>query len=286
MRYNTYSPKGETNKINLICALSFAIIISVFLGWIYTINSYIPFIIIRGSLAIGFGFVLAYIIQIITNLFNIIEKRTRIIIVSISVLVVFYSSWISFILFIYYGEFPPFFDYIYYWSHPTNFYNSIAEINLNGTWELKGAIVKKTVLLIVWIIEFLIITTIPILKILRFPENPYSEKLNKWYPKLTLQENFEPVYSKNVFKKNLNENGINAILNMATEFSTKYSTISIFYLEQEDIQYLSIDNIFIDVKNKSKETKKPIIKPIEINNTEVKKLINKFQTKKEFYLKF
>ncbi len=287
MKYLEYKATSKTNIINLITASLFCAVISFLLGWIYSINIFIPFVYLKALITFGFGITLVYLIQIVSKYFKIIDKNSRLIILIISILIGFYSMWISFVVLVYFNEgFPTFFNYINYWIYPSNIFEAISELNSLGVWEIKNSIVKGNYLTFVWIVEFLVLSIIPILRVLRFPDNPFSDKFNKWYEKKILKEEFEPIYSANVFIKKIKEEGIESILNLATGFSQKHSKISIFYIEGEDKQYLTVDNIYIEVKNNSKKQATKIINSIEISNIEAKKLFAKFDTEKEFYLDY
>lgn len=289
MLYTKYLPKSESGLINILLSLILMFIIAAFLGWLYNLNTFIPIVYFNFLFTIGFGFAIAFSTQIIGKFLKIKKRKTRLYIAIFGALIAYYSSWIAFILFMVLGSFPNLNDFFSYFIYPLNFFNIIAEMNRYGTWGIgfiRDAYVNGYPLTVVWIVEAFIIFFIPIAYTYKFPENPYSEKKNKWYNKLLLNYEFASVYSENRFLENLKQNGIELILNMERGLPYKYAAFSIFFLEGEDNQYLSIDNIFIEVRNKSKKNVTPILTPIKISNEEAKKLISKFGTKKEFFLDF
>jgi hypothetical protein len=189
---------------------------------------------------------------------------------------------------IYTEQFPDFKDYLSYWVYPNGIVEAILEINKFGTWGIgtSGYLANGSTLSLIWLIEGAIIILVAIATVYQFPENPYSEKLNKWYPKIVLDEEFENMYSSKRFLKNLNEQNINYIIDLKSGLGSKYSKISIFYLESEDKQYLSVDSIYINKSENSRLEITEIVKPIEISNLEAKKILQIFRTKKEFYLDY
>jgi len=289
LKYLTYKSENNTNPLHIIISILISAVVSFFLGWLYSLMTLMPIIYIKFFITIGFGYAIAFTVQIVSKLLKIKDKRAKLIIVSVVLIIAYYSHWISFIIQTYTEGFPPFSSYVKYWFSPNSFFEVIAEINKFGTWSF-GSIsevpVNKMLLTLIWVVEAAVIFTIAIAHIFKLPDNPYSEKLNKWYPKMVLVDDFEPIYSSTRFVLNIKEQGIDLILNLATGFPRKYSKISIFYLESESIQYLSIDNVFIETNNNSKKRITQIISPIEISTVDAKKLFAKFKTEKPFFLDF
>lgn len=287
MKYLQYKVQGVSNPLNIGLAFVVGAIISILLGWLYNLNIYIPIIYFNFILTIGLGIVTAFCVQILSKILNIREKKTRLILVIFMLIVAYYSQWIAFVLNIVNESFPSITEYLSYWVFPQNLFTIIGEINKYGTWGfgLSGTnLVNDITLTLVWIGELLIIFFIGIRYILNFPENPFSETQNKWFSKLILDREFAAFYSKDVFMEKLNKDGIDIILNAEKGFANKYSEISIFHLPKENFQYLSVDTVTID-KNSKKETN-PVVTPIKITNDEAKQLMDKFGTKKAFFLDF
>lgn len=289
LKFTEYKATKNTNPLSISLAILICSIIGVFLGWIYSVTVYIPIIYFNILITVGFGLGLVYSIQIVSKVFKIRDKKSRILIVVISVLIAYYSHWISFIVQVYTSEFPSFINYINYWIHPRGIFENISEINKLGTWGFgfsNTLFIRGIVLSIIWLVEAIIIFFIAIGRIFQFPENPFSEKLNKWYPKIALKKEFENIYSSKRFISQIEEKGIDHVLNLEDGLAFKYSKISIFYLEGEDKQYLSIDSVSIDTKNESKATINVMVKPFEVSTQNAKKLIKKFDTEKEFFLDY
>ena len=255
MNYTKYRPEGSFNLVNIGFAFILCLILSLFLGWLYNLTFLIPIIYFNVLITIGFGFVLAISLQIIAKLLKIRERKTRIYLVIFSTIIAYYSHWIAYILYITSQKIPTLFEFFSYWTYPRNFFLIIDEINTYGTWSFgfSNIPVNGIVLTIIWIVEALIIFFIAINYILKFPENPFSEKLNKWYPKLTLEYDFAPMYSQKKFLSNFKESRINLFLDMDKGLANKFASVSIFYLEGENNQYLAIDTIFIEVRNNAKK---------------------------------
>lgn len=288
MNYTIYKAQNNSNPIYTLMGFLFIFIISIFLGWLYSLTNLIPIIYLNFLPTIGLGLAIALSIQTAGKLFKITTRKMRFYLTIFSLIIVYYSHWVAFILFIVTGSIPNLMEFINYFFYPQNFFSTIAEINKIGAWSFgtMNTPVNGMILTIVWIIEALIIFFIAIRYTLIFPENPFSEKFNKWYTKLTLDYDFDSFYTEEKIIANLKEQGIELILNTEKGLAYKHSKVSIFYLKNEENQYLSIDNIFIEVRNKSKRNITPMLSPTKITNQDAQKLIAKFGTKKAFYFDF
>jgi len=289
MKYTKYQLEGKSNPINVTIAASIGIILSIFLGWLYNLTFLIPIIYFNFIITIGFGFVIAFCVQTIAKLLKIRERKTRLILVLLMLIVAYYSHWIAYILYITSEKIPSISTFLSYLVYPQNFFAIIEEINRYGTWSFgfsSNIPVKGMVLSLIWLAEAAIIFFLTINYTIKFPENPFSEKQNKWFPKLTLDKEFAAFFSEDVFMKGLYKNGINFICNAENGRANKYSEIAIFHLPHEDYQYLAVDTVSIDSGKESKKEITPIVTPIKITNEEAKLLMDKFGTKKTFFLDF
>jgi len=283
-----YQPASSSNPINIGLTFIICLILSVFYGWLYSLTTLIPIIYFNWIITIGFGFVMAISLQIIAKLLKIRERKLRIYLIVFSLIIAYYSHWVTYILYLGLQKFPNFFEFFNYWIYPHYFFSNISELNNIGAWSIgvSGLFVKGYILTIIWILEALIIFFIGITYIKKFPENPFSEMLNKWYPKYPLDYSFAAIYSKNKIISDLEESGIDIIFNMDKGLANKYTSISIFYLKGENKQYLSIDTINIGTNNNSQKKSTVILEPFEIKTFEANSLISKFGTKKEFFLDY
>ncbi len=289
MNYTKYQLEGTSNPVNVTLAIGIGLIVALFLGWLYNLTFLIPLIYFNFIITIGFGFVIAIFVQIISKFLKIRERKTRLIMVTILLVVAYYSHWIAYILYISSGTIPSLSNFLSYWIYPQNFFAIIGEINTYGTWSLgfsSETPVRGIVLTLIWLAEAAIIFFLAINYILKFPENPFSEQQNKWFPKLTLDKEFVAFFSADVFMKEIRDGGTNFILKADKGRANKYSEISIFYLPNENNQYLTVDTISIDSKKGSNKEVTPIITPIKISNEEAKQLMDAFGTKKPFFLEF
>ncbi len=288
MKIIEYKPIGNSNPINIGLAFVICLLLSLFLGWLYSLTALIPIIYFNWFITIGFGFVMAISIQIIAKLLKIRERKLRIYLIVFSLIIAYYSHWIAYLLILGLQKIPTIFEFLNYWIYPNFFFSNISELNRIGAWSIgvSNLFVKGYVLTIIWIIEALILFFIGIRYTNKFPENPFSVMLNKWYPKFTIDYNFAAVYSKNKIISNLKESGIDLIFDMDKGLANKFTNISIFYLEGEAKQYLSIDTIGVNARNGSSKNITSVLKPIEISTIEAKNLMSKFGTKKEFFLDF
>lgn len=289
MKFKEYKAAKNTNWVNIGLAIIITSSLGVLIGWIYSVMVYIPIIYLNILIVIGVGYLLGISNTVLSKLLQIRDKRTRLLLIVLSVFVAYYSQWISFILQTYSEQFPSIGSYLSYWIYPQQFFDAIAEINNYGTWGFGMSdpiYVRDIFLSIIWFGEAVILFFVSIAYVYRFPENPFSEKFNKWYPKIVLDEEFENVYSTNRFISQFEEQGIDKILNLKNGLAFQYSKVSIFYIEGEDKQYLSIEYVQIDKREPTKSDTTVIVKPFEISTQDAKALFGKFEVKKEFYLNY
>ena len=137
------------------------------------------------------------------------------------------------------------------------------------------------VLTFIWTIEALIIGGLPVLLILKSNTFPYSEKLNKWYPKFTLLKDFESISLMDSLVKSLSKEPIRAIGEIKKGHGLRHSKLHLYYLENEDKQYLSFENIFVEQQGKGKTTKTLMISNFLIANQVAIELKTKYENKRE-----
>lgn len=289
MKYTPYKAQGNSNPLNIGLAFIAGLIISILLGWLYNLMAFIPIIYFNVIITIGLGMVIGIIgTQILPKLLKVREKKVKLYLVIFMLIIAYYSQWIAHVLYTVTQEIPSIGKYLGYWIFPQGLFEIIGEINKYGTWGIGFSgdnSVNGITLTLVWIAELAIIFFSGIRYTLNFPESPYSETQNKWFDKLILDREFAAIYSPEVFLEKLNQEGIDIILNSERGLANKHSEISIFYLPKEQYQFLSIDTVSISGQDSKKETIQ-ILRPIKITNDEAKQLMDKFGTKKAFFLDF
>lgn len=289
MKYAPYKVQGTSNPLNIGLLFLVGLIVSILFGWLYNLMKFFPLIYFNVILTASLGIVIGIIgAQILPKLLKVREKKVKLYLVIFMLIVGYYSQWIAHVLYTVTQKIPSIGNYLSYWIFPQNLFEIIGEINKYGTWGIGFSgnnSVNGMTLTLVWVAECAIIFFLGIRYALNFPENPFSEKQNKWFDKLILDREFAAIYSPDVFLEKLNQEGVDIIINAERGLANKYSEISIFYLPKEQYQYLSVETVSISGQDSKKETSQ-ILRPIKITNDEAKQLMGKFGTKKAFFLDF
>jgi hypothetical protein len=230
----------------------------------------------------GLGIILGMTSKTLVRLTHNRNKRSQLVQALIFGLFAYYFQWGAFVLYAVTGELPSISEYFTFagwiiFSKP--YIDVITEINRIGMWSMFGIPFNSYALTIIWIIEFLIIIGLPIYAIYKANVFPYSELLKKWFPKLTINNDFEPIATVGLLTQNLNENALKAIQDLGYGTASRYSKIHIFYLKDEESQYLSVEKIFIERKgNKNCDT---LIDNFPIDTTTAKSILESFSFKRE-----
>ena len=274
-------PLSESLK-SIALVLIFITIWSLFFSYAYALFiAYSPLIYINFIACFAFGISIAYGVKIATSLLPIFKSKTAFKIAIIASLLSVYFSW-AFYMLQFVSESTMLhnntLEYLYIFN-PINWLNTLLEINNFGLWSLFGANFTGTVLWLIWLVEATIITSLAIG--LNFESNLvlYSKMLNKKYQNFILDKDFKPMYATEEFKKDLFENCIETIKNLEFGGASYYAEISIFFLEREEKQYLSIENI-TSINSQSKSRKK-VITHLQISTKEAQMLMQMFKTRKQ-----
>ena len=284
-----YRHSGKSNGIGFVIVLGLGTILSMTLGFAYNfLIVVIPFVYVNFFITLGFGLTLGYATKFFSRFGKIRnDVHNRILAVSVG-FIGFVFQWIAYFVFLNSGEhsfqaFQSNFDLFY---NPILLLELLIELNRTGSWEMFGITFTDFPLWIIWGIEAGVIIGIPFLIAYRHPIIPFSESLNKWYPKYILKNQFERISTQNQFKQDLSKNIVDTIQNLSYGDPFRYSEISIYFLLDEETQYLSVDNIYIEEGGKGKHIRTPVIHLLPMDNKAAKTLKEAYQSKKQFALDY
>lgn len=261
----------------IILAVSFP------LSYLYGIFcSAIPMIYLTFIFTVFFGTALAYISIFAHYISKQIHKSSQLIITGISGLISWYFSWVAYILYINKDQFESvseaYFSNFVLIFQPSEVFRIIGEINVYGLWKIDEVTVNGSPLTMIWILEALLIIGLPVILVYKQHQKPFSEKQNTWYREFVLEKDFGSVFGKTHFKEDLLLNPIATIESLDFGRGNQYTQISIFYLPQEDIQFLSLFDIRIDKEDKKE--KNEIVHLLEISTQDAEALMDIWKAKK------
>lgn len=242
-----------------------------------------PLVYFNFFITLGFGMALGYGVRIISKLTSITSKSMSIKISFACGILGIYFSWVVYILYIVSQDawFDAYFKDPLLVFNPYELFQIIMEMNAYGLWEIFGIPFKGWILTIIWLMEAGIIIAVSTLAVKNQPQSPFSFKHDKWYKKYILNKDFESIAMQEKFREDLAGNCIHVIDSLGNGLAYHFSMVSIFFLEEESKQYLSVENVRVDKNGKGKNATE-VIHLLAISADEAKKLIDKYYGKKAF----
>lgn len=283
-----YQPSGLSHLPAMVVAFAIGILIAITTAFIYNFLIVImPFVYINLFITIGFGITLGYISKFLCRLGKVRNTQHQLYMASVVGLAAFYSQWIAYFVFLVNGKFSfhAYQESFAFFYNPRIFFSMLLELNQGGAWSMFGVMFTDFPLWIIWSLEAFLIVGIPVIIIIKHPKIPFSEKLNRWYPKYTLDYQFNNISTQNQFKKDLAENPEQAIKRLSYGHANRYSEVSIYFIKDEEYQYLSINNLFIANNGRGKKNISPVVHLLRISTEVAEELLTKFGRKKilDFY---
>lgn len=286
---NYYIPPKQKSPIQLVLTISFIGVISFILSYVYGIGSaIIPSLYLNIPLVLFFGITLGYVVRVACKIFKIFDKK---LIIKLSIIVgVFnlYFSWVAYILYYAHGanSFDAYFSNHVLLFRPDIIINVMKQMYTHGAWDLyvltQGSwTANGGILVLIWIIEAIIIIGTPIILILKHNITPFSIKEKKWYKKYELKKEFDSIAMRDKFIQKLSKDCINTIAELKNGSTQLFARISIYYLNNEDKQYISIENISRS-RDGSKTNSRLIIQYLEISTLDAKLLIEAYHGEEIF----
>lgn len=280
----TYVIPKEPVTSKAILGIAKAIIWTFLVSYIYgVVIAVSPLVYFNFFITLGFGMALGYGVRIISKLTSITSKSMSVKISFTSGILGVYFSWGVYILYFVSQDtmFDAYFRDPFLVFNPYEVFQIILEMNVYGLWEIFGIPFKGWVLTIVWLMEAGIIITVSTLAVKNQPQSPFSLKKDKWYKKYILSKDFESIAMQEKFREDLAGNCIEVIDTLGNGLAYHFSMVSIFFLEEENKQYLSVENVRIDKNGKGKNATE-VIHLLAISTDEAKKLMDKYYGKKAF----
>ncbi|MCB0516406.1 MAG: hypothetical protein R2798_03605 [Chitinophagales bacterium] len=279
-----YQESGKTNLIREVVSYIICIGLALILGYFYAvIIILIPVVYINFFITIGFGIGLGLICKLLARFSHNRNKKSRIIQAVIIGFLANYFQWTAYILYVYNGATIPsigtYLANLYWIVIPQNFIAAITEINRVGTWSVFGIVFNGSLLTAVWFFEFAIIMAVPIFTSIQANPYPYSELLQQWYHKYTLFKDFDAIPASNELISELANDPLKTIDSLGKGTGLRHVKIHLFYLKDENKQYLTFEKIFME--GNGKENSSIIIDNLQIDNSDAKQLLEKYENKRE-----
>ena len=280
-----YQESGNINTPGLIAAYILYLAVTLVLGYAYTVFSlFIPFIYFTFIATIGFSLLLGLMCRLMIRMTHNRNKKSQMIQAVIVGVLANYFQWTAYIAFAYSGEIPSFTEFLSAISWiviPVNFIEALVEINSIGLWSVFGIPFNGFALAFVWLLEAFIIMAGPVLAVRKAVPQPYSEASSKWFPMYTLEKEFESISPSETIITALTTDALNTLKQLGLGSGTRHTKVHLFYLENESLQFLTVEKIFYEDRGKGKKNSDVIIKNIAIDTKSAQNILNEFRHHKK-----
>ena len=284
-----YKATGSAPLGGKLIAYGVGLVLSTVLSiaYIFLVNiMLIPYILI--FIAILYAVVLGYSAKIVAKIGLLRNKKERLLFGLYMGVIAYYVQWVVYIAYLIHGftgtlQLSVLMDVF---LNPADLIHTIGIVNQEGAWSIGDAVVNGWPLTIIWIFEAGLVLGIPPLIINFHPLPPYSENLNKWYRKYVLQQFFEYIVTQNGFIEQLRETGGQALHDLDKGMPNRFGRASIFFLSDEEVAYLSFENVFLENSGRGSEKSTSIVHLFKIDKTTAQELMEKYRTKKSFFLDY
>lgn len=282
----TYVDQEEFSIPKMLFGLVLTIVWAYFFAFVYgVLIGLSPLVYINFFITCGFAIVLAVGVRIISRL---IKNTTAKINLLMGVAVGFfglYFSWVAYFLYFLDSNrvFENYFQDFLLLTEPVVLIENMIAANEYGMWSIFGVPFKGTILWLIWLLEAGIIVFISTVAAMKTKTMPYSSKQKAWYKKYLLYKDFASIAMQDDFCNALAENCENVIENLKLGKMNHFSRISVYYLEGEIQQYISVENVTRDAEGK-KENAVDVIHLMAIKTKEAENLIEKYHAKKQSFI--
>lgn len=284
-----YQPSSTIYWLGLCLALLASLPLAIGLGFVYVLlGIVIPIIYLSVLTVLCTGFLMGLWARAIARWTHNINKKSQLIIAVFTGTLMVWSHWVAYVLYVYEGMMPPFSAYL--WAllesplQVGTYVEALVEINAVGLWTIGRASadtsnVSGWPLGLVWLIESLLLWGAPIVGVFGAKVYPYSEKMGRWYPKYTFDDQFKIVHNGERLVADLEQGVLSTIEALGLGTATRYSRLHVYYLEGEREHYLEVEKVYVDSESKADyETVVPFYK---IDTSIAKRLLERFDTHKD-----
>lgn len=280
-----YNESGKYDLTGFVLSIAVYLVIAIFIGYLYTlIVTLIPIVyfnfIISLTVASGLGLVVKVGLRLSKN-----RNRKNKILQAVFIGIVFnVFQWIAYIVYAYKGHAPSLDEYFSGMEllfHPGDLFYAIGEINHYGLWSMFGITINDFTLALVWVLEFGIFITIPIILVYRTKPYPYSENQLKWYKKYTLFKDFESLSGSAYIIAELKTDPVAAMHNLKKGDGLRHTKAHLFYLDNEEYAYLTLEKIFIEGQGKGTRHADIILNNFKLTRHHAEQILKQFENNKE-----
>lgn len=279
-----YEESGQTNLLGMVFAYTAVIVFTFIMGFLYEVFiRIIPFVYINFLLTFGYGAAVGFFVMLISRIVKCRSRKGRIFLVAFAGLAANFFQWAAFFSYITDMQIPTIKEYFYQIEmclNPDYLFDFLGFVMKYGVWGFSGGTVNGFLLAIVWAVEALMIWGIAIAIVWKSPKRPYSELHGKWYERRIIDHDFEFIAIGKRMVEKLTENPLIAIQSLQKGDAYRHTQISLFYLENENTQYLTIEKVYVDRKNSGKKKTELLVNNFAIDSMTAREIMNTFPYRK------
>lgn len=279
-----YQESGKVNQLGVLIFLLASLFITLVLGYVYElIIVFVPFPYLNLFAAVLVGLVLGMCARIIFRFTNNRNRKSRVALALVAGLMLCYFQWVIYLQYLLHDSFPSpmevmrdgFLDFFH-----AETLSLLAYLYDNGSWSIFGVQFKGLVLGITWLIEAGIFLYMPFNAVHKAPLYPYAEILGKWYPKYTLNNDFDTI-AVNIFIEALDKNPVGAIQELKLGSAFRHTKFHVFYAPEEERQYLSVEKVWNGGGGSKESERTMVMANYEINRAAAQAILKSFENKPE-----
>jgi len=272
-----YEESGQYNPLHAAGTLLLLLAISLILGYAYSaIVLFNPLIYLNFLACIGVGLALDFIAGHVFDFLKIRSRKLKIIFVIAASLFAWYCQWCATLDYFVFGEIDSVTEYLAsldWILYPEIIFENLGVAYDYGYYEMFGTAIKGPILVVVWVLELVIFIGYPALKVIRHVARPYSEKNEQWYPIKTLEKQYRVVTSAPSFAQQLSSDPANYLSGLSAGRGNAFSTVQLYYLEEESDQYISVFNTTLEGKD-NKPKQEFIINNLTVSKSQAREILD------------
>jgi hypothetical protein len=280
-----YQESGKYDITGFIFSIAVYLIVAIFIGYFYTlVVTIFPIVYFNFIIAITVAAGLGMTVKIATRLSKNRNRKSKLFQAILIGLVFTLFQWIAYVVYAYKNHAPSLEEYFSGMEllvHPGDFFYMIGEINHYGMWSMFGMTVNGFTLALVWFLELAIFIAIPIILVYRTKPYPYSENQLKWFKKYTLFKDFESLSGSDYILADLKIDPVETLKNLKKGDGLRHTKAHLFYLENEDYGYLTLEKIFIEEQGKGTRHADIILNNFKLTRHAAEQILKQFENNKE-----
>jgi len=278
---NYYQHSGRFSMPGLFRFTMVMLVLTFLLAYFYNLLiNIIPFIYFNVVFTLGFGVMIGFLARFFSYAGKVRNKPLIVGLAAFVAIVGWYMQWVALMGWLAFDShgFAVYIESFIEFGSPTVMFQNMALVAQEGFWSLgfgsNGATVNGFVLQGVWVLEFIIMVAAAIFIAAKMQIEPFSERFDKWYKRHTVPYDFKYVANVNAFERQLQESPIDTLQNMPLGDARRHAKIYIYFLEEEEDQYLSLANVYVTNTEKNKKDIDTPIHLFRINKHTAASIIN------------